>query len=118
MRPTAEERRQHKRHKLDNSVSVSSLGVFQVTDISRGGFCLRCPQYTPISDSWETDIITAVVSLEGFPAKLAWVSMTENGTHEGLPMIVGVKFENLTKKQNSHLSQLIQDISQSEGSEH
>ena len=90
MRPAAEERRQHKRHKLDNSVSVSSLGVFQVTDISRGGFCFRCPPYTPISDFWETDIITAVVSLEGFPAKRAWVSMTENGTHEGLPMIVGV----------------------------
>jgi len=117
MRPAAEERRQHKRHKLDNSVSVSSLGVFQVTDISRGGFCLRCPPYTPISDSWGSDIITAVISLQGFPAKRAWVSMTANGTHEGLPTIVGVKFENLTKKQNSHLLQLIQAISQSDGPE-
>lgn len=118
MQPTAEDRRQHKRYQIDNSVSVSSHGVFQIIDISEGGFCFKCPPYTPISDLWETDILTSVTLLEGLPAKRAWVSMAENGTHEYLPTVVGVKFGKLTKKQDSLISEIIQTISQSDGSEH
>jgi len=118
MQPTAEERRKHKRYKLENSVAVSSHGVFQIMDMSMGGFCFRCPPYTPVSDFWETDILTSVTSLEGLPAKRAWVSMAENGTHEYLPTVVGVKFGRLTKKQNDLIAQLIETISPDDSPQH
>jgi hypothetical protein len=118
MQPTTEDRRKHERYKLENSVSVSSHGVNQITDISMGGFCFRCPPFTPVSDFWETDIITSVATLEGFPAKRIWVSMVENGTHEYLPAEVGAKFGKLTKKQSTLLSEVIEAISHTEGPEH
>ena len=118
MRPSTEDLRKHKRYEVENSVSVSSHGVYQITNISNGGFCFRCPPYTPISDFWETDIITSVASLEGFPTKRVWVSMAENGTHEYLPTVVGVKFGRLSKKQGALLSQLVETISQGDGVEH
>ena len=118
MQPTAEDRRKHKRYQIDNSVSVSSHGVFQITDISRGGFCFRCPPFTPVEDFWETDILTSISLLEGLPAKRAWVAMAENGTHEYLPTVVGVKFGKLTKKQDALISQLIETISEGGSSEH
>lgn len=110
MRQKIEERRQHRRHKLDNSVSISSHGTFQLTDISRGGFCFKCAPYTPIKDVWETDILTSVVSLEGLLAKRVWISMTENSTHEFLPTLVGAKFGDLTKKQDSLLLKLLDTL--------
>lgn len=118
MQPTAEDRRKHQRYNLENSVSVSSHGVNQITDISKGGFCFRCPPFTPVSDFWETDIITSITSLEGFPVKRVWVTMAENSTHEYLPTVVGVKFGRLTKKQDTLLLQVIEAISQTEGPEH
>ncbi len=118
MQPTAEDRRKHKRYKVENSVSVSSYGVFQITDISKGGFSFRCPPYTPVEDFWETDILTSIALLEGLPAKRAWVSMAENGTHEYLPTVVGVKFGRLTKKQDALVSQLIETISEGDSPEH
>lgn len=118
MRPTAENRRQHKRHKLENSVAVSSHGVFQVIDISRGGFRFKCPPNTPVPDFWDTDILASATSLEGLPAKRAWVSMAENSNHEYLPTVVGARFGILTKKQDALISQLIEDISQGDSPEH
>ncbi len=117
MRSVAEERRQHKRHKIENSLSISSNGIFQVTDISRGGFCFRCLAYTSISDLWETDILTTVDKLEGVPAKRVWFSMTENGTHEYLPTVVGVKFGRFTPKQEAVLGKIIQAVSTENGPE-
>jgi hypothetical protein len=117
MRPTAEDRRQHRRYELENSISVSSDGIFQITDISRGGFCFKCPPSTSISDFLETDILTPVEQLKSFPAKRVWVSMAENGSHEFLPMVVGAKFRRLTQKQEAVLSQIIQAISTKDGPE-
>ena len=111
MRPTAENRRQCKRHKLKNSVAVSSHGIYQVIDISRGGFRIKCPPRTPVPDFWDTDILSSATALEGFPAKRVWVSMPENGNHQHLPTVVGVKFGRLTMKQNALLSHFIQSIS-------
>jgi len=105
-----EERRQHRRYRLENSVSISSHGIFQLTDLSRGGFCFRCPPYTPITDVWVTDILTSAFSLEGFSAKLAWVSVTENGKRGYLRTMGGAKFTRLDKKQDSLLEQLIETI--------
>jgi hypothetical protein len=118
MGPATEERRQHKRYELENSVSISSQGIFQVADIGRGGFCFTCPPYTPIKDFWVTDIISSVASLEGFPAKRVWVSITENGAHEYLPTVVGVKFGTLTKNQETILQQLLVILEQSSSTLH
>ncbi len=118
MQPTTEDRRRDKRYPIENSVSVSPHGVFQVMDLSKGGFCFKCPPYTPISDIWDTDIVTSVATLEGFPVNRVWVSMTENSTHAYLPMSVGVKFGRLTKQQHSQLSQVIESISQEDDTIH
>ncbi len=118
MQPTAEERRRYKRHKLENSVSVSSQGIFQIIDISRGGFRFKCPPYTTVPESWDTDILTSASSLFGLPAKRAWVSLSENGNHEYLPTVVGAKFGNLSQEQEALLSALIESVSQGHGTEH
>lgn len=118
MQLTTEERRQHRRYKLENSVSVSPQGIFQVTDISKGGFCFRCPPYTPLTDVWITDILSSAASLQGFPAKRVWVSMTENSTHEYLPIVVGVKFGELTQNQQSLLLQLLGTLDKGSSTPH
>ena len=118
MQPITEDRRQTKRYKLDNSLLISSLGTFQVTDISRGGFCFKCPSNTVVSDVWETDILTSDVFLEGFTAKLVWVSLAENGNHEYLPTIVGVKFGKLTLKQESLLLRLLDNLEGNSSNQH
>ena len=110
MQPNTENRRKYKRYKLENSLSIDSLGTFQVTDISRGGFCFKCPHSTQISDVWDTDILTSATFLEGSTARRVWVSMAENGNHEYLPTIVGVKFGKLTPKQESVLLELLDNL--------
>ena len=112
---TIEECRKHRRYKLENSVSISSHGNFQVIDISRGGFRFECPPHTTIPEAWETDIITPTTSLEGLAVELAWVSMGENGSHEYLPTVAGVKFGKLSTKQSALLSQFIETISKNNG---
>ena len=113
----AEERRPHPRYELDNSVLVLANGIFQVTDLSSGGLCFKCPPYTSIDDFWEADILTSAENLGGFPGKRVWVSIPENGSHEFLPIVVGAKFGRLTKKQNGRLSQLIKELSRNNSSE-
>lgn len=111
MQLTTEERRQHRRYRLENSVSISSHGVFQIIDISQGGFRFKCPPRTSIPAYWDMDILTSTVTLENLPAKRAWVSMAEDGSHEYVPTVAGARFGRLTKKQSTLLSQLIGGIS-------
>ena len=118
MQPNAEERRRYKRHKLENSVSVSTQGIFQIIDISKGGFRFKCPPYTLVPDSWGTDILTSASSLIGIPAKRVWVSLSENGNHEYLPTVVGAKFGKLSQEQESLLKALIESVSQGPDTEH
>jgi hypothetical protein len=116
VRPANKERRQHRRYKIDNSVSISSHGIFQVTDISRGGFGFRCPPYTPLTERWETDILSSAAALNGFPARRVWISINENSSHEYLPTIVGARFGKLTKKQDSLLLELLDTLEKNEAS--
>lgn len=118
MRLTTDERRQHRRYKPDNSVAISSQGVFQVSDISRGGFCFKCPPYTPLTDIWVTDIISSEASLQDFPAKRVWVSMTENNSHNYLPTIVGVRFGELTQEQESLLQHILDNLEKNSSTLH
>ena len=118
MQQITEDRRHHKRYKLDNSLSIDSLGTFQVTDISRGGFSFKCPPDTQISDVWETDILTSAVFLDGFPVIRVWVSKTDNSTREYVPTIVGVKFGKLTPKQESLLLRLLDNLESNRSNPH
>ena len=112
MQPNADERRRYMRYKLENSVSVSTEGIFQIIDISRGGFRFKCPSYTSVPESWETDILTSASSLVGLPAERTWVSISENGNHDYLPTVVGARFGRLSEEQESLLSALIETVSQ------
>ena len=109
----SENRRKHNRYKVANAVSVSSDGIFQISDISLGGFCIKCPPYTSIPDFFETDILTSIVSLENPSVKRIWLKMAKKSVnHDFLPMVLcGIKFERLNKDQRDKLSQLIQTIS-------
>jgi len=106
-----EERRQHQRYEIENSVSVTPQGVFQITDISKGGFCLKCPPYTSVSMKWVTDILTPITDLKECLVEKAWAAVHENGNAH-LPAIinVGVQFGSLTQDQTSSLTKLIDSI--------
>ena len=112
MQISIEERRKHRRHRIENSVSISSHGVFQIVDISLGGFRFKCPPHTTIPAYWDTDIITSTASLLGLTAKLAWMSMPESGRHDYVPTVVGARFGILTDEQRAILSKIIKGISQ------
>ena len=103
-------RRQHERHPVDNAVSVTSKDCFQLVDISKGGFSIKCPPYTGLPSSWETDILNPIDQLIGYPAKRVWVSMPAYNNRDFLPMVVGVQFGKLSKEQNDLLSQVIKRI--------
>ena len=76
------ERRQHQRFNIENSVMVSSDGIYQITDIGIGGFCFRCSPHSAIPDFWEIDILTPIIQLQNMPVQRVWVSTLEIGTHE------------------------------------
>ena len=106
------ERRQHQRFKIENSVLVSSDGIYQITAIGIGGFCFRCSPNSAIPDFWEIDILTPIIQLRSYPAQRVWVSTLDIGIHDYLPIFVGAKFGRLKKDQTAHLFQLIETLSQ------
>ena len=115
----AQERRKHIRYKLENAVSINPEGVYQLLDISRGGFCFRCHPHTVLNDFWETDIINSVIPLENFPAKKIWISLHEDWQLK-LPivMLVGVKFNKLESEQKNNLAKLLKKLEPTIGPSH
>ena len=112
MKTTAEDRRQHQRHTIENSIMVTNDGVYQLTDISQSGFCFKCPPHADLSDDWVTDIFTPIGDLKNFFAEKKWVLVCEVDDQHFPPLMkVGVKFGQLTKDQHSHLAELIHSIS-------
>lgn len=110
---TNEDRRQHPRHTVENSIMVTNDGVFQLADVSIGGFCFKCPPHAHVLDEWVTDILTPIGDLTEYVAEKKWVSVYEDGdSHLPSLMKVGVKFVQMTKEQLSHLAELINSISE------
>lgn len=112
MPPVVKDRRRHPRYKIENSVSIMPDGVYQVTDISRGGFCFKCPPYTAIRDNWVTDILNPIEPLEGYPVSRVWVSTPVNNSRGYMPIVVGAKFKSLSNDQNALLSRIMQSLPQ------
>lgn len=110
-----EERRKYIRYEIGNAVTINSEGVYQIVDISEGGIRFKCPPHTAISETWITDIINSVITLEGVPVRKMWVSIYQNGDYN-LPSLtlVGAKFGKLRKEEKLKLVHLIQNISSSQ----
>lgn len=106
-----QDRRKHERHEIENAVAVGHEGIFQVTNISKGGICIKCPPHTAMADSWTTDILNPITPLKGFHIKVMWVSMHQN-THDHIStlMFVGAKFIKLTSSHKKKLEELINHI--------
>ena len=106
------ERRKYTRYKIENAVSINPEGVYQLVDISEGGFCFKCHPNSLFPEKWVTDIINSVVHLDEFPTTKIWVSLYKNGQCN-IPalMLVGAKFNKLKKDQKSKLLQLIRSAS-------
>ncbi len=107
------ERRKYIRYQLENAVTIDPNGVYQLEDISEGGFRFKCHPHTFLPEKWKTDIINSIVSLDEIPARKVWISLRENGEYD-LPalMVVGAKFRNLKEEQKKKLKDLLQSLSQ------
>lgn len=107
-----QERRKTARYEVENSLSIQTEGVYQVVDISEGGFRFKCPPHTAIPETWQTDIISSIIPLEQFAVRKVWVSIYENG-HSDVPalMEVGAKFDFLKEEQEINLKQFMKNLS-------
>jgi hypothetical protein len=113
MKPQTGDRRQHRRYTVENSIMVTDDGVFQLTDVSKGGFCFKCPPHADILAQWVTDILTPVGDLKEYCAEKRWVAnYADDDPHFPMLMKVGVKFGQLSKDQHSHLEELINSVSE------
>ena len=112
MNPSIKERRQHQRYTVLNSIMVNHDGVFQLIDMSEGGFCFKCPPYADALDNWIAEILTPIGDLKECEVEKRWSTIVENGEfHLPSYMKFGVKFGQLTKNQHDDLTKLIGSIS-------
>lgn len=92
---------------------VTQDGVFQIIDVSQGGFCFKCPPQANVLDRWISDILTPIGDLKEYLAEKMWVTTYDDGgSHIQLLMNVGVRFGQLTKDQHSHLTKLLSSFSE------
>ena len=104
------ERRKHQRHVIENSVLITTSDIFQLIDISKGGFCVKCPDEIGVENLKNTIILNPVNQLKGYPAKCVWAFRWTDDNHESLPVIAGAQFGKLSKEQNSRLMQVLKGI--------
>jgi hypothetical protein len=107
-----EERRRHRRYQIDNAVTTTHEGIYQIFDISMGGFSFRCAPYAKLPDTWLADILNPLEQLLGYHAIRVWISMPAFSSSEFLPIVMGAKFGTLTKEQRNLLSRVIKAISE------
>lgn len=111
MNQPAKERRKYQRYTVQNSIMVNHDGVFQVVDISEGGFCFRCPPYADALDKWIAEILTPIGDLKNCEVEKRWVAIIDNGDlRQPSFMKFGVKFGQLTKDQHVDITKLIGSI--------
>ncbi len=111
------ERRKHQRHAIENSVLITSSDILQLIDISKGGFCVKCPDDITVGELDDTVILNPINQLKGYPAKCVWIARWTTDNHELLPIIAGAQFGSLSKEQRERLLQVINGIQQLDTSE-
>lgn len=108
----SEDRRRHQRHPIKNSILVNDEGVFQLVNVSKGGFSFTCPPIAKISDEMVVDILTPTGDLKELFTEKRWARINKvKDSYPASLLTVGVKFGELTKDQTSHLDKLINSIS-------
>ena len=95
---------------IENSVLITASDIFQLIDISKGGFCVKCPDKPGVKDLQDTIILNPVNQLKGYPAKCVWSARWTDDNHELLPIIAGAEFGKLTKEQTRLLLQVLKGI--------
>ena len=111
MDPPIEDRRKHPRYALRNSIMVNHDGVFQLVDLSEGGFSFKCPPYADVLNEWLSDVLTPIGDLRECPVLRKWGAVFENGDfHQPSFMQFGVEFDSLTEDQHDDLVELIDAI--------
>lgn len=111
MKPSFQDRRKHPRYELGNSIMINHDGVFQLVDLSEGGFCFKCPPYADILNEWLSDILTPIGDLKECPVVRKWGAVFENGDfHQPSFMKFGVEFGPLNEDQKDDLVELINSI--------
>ena len=91
---------------------INHDGVFQMVDISEGGFCFKCPPYVDALDNWIAEILTPIGDLKECEVEKKWSEIYENGeVHRPSFMKFGVKFGQLSKDQLDNLTKIICSIS-------
>lgn len=105
------ERRKYPRFRIDNAVTINPEGVYQLVDISQGGFRFKCHPNTLLPETWETDIINSFIPLEKYSSKIAWLSLIKNKNFNTPElMLIGVKFIKLNREKKQKLTNLLQNI--------
>jgi hypothetical protein len=107
----SDDRRKYPRYKIENSIVINADGVFQLVDVSKGGFGFKCALDTSIADQWLSDILTPIKNLLGCLSEKIWQTVYVNPDSD-LPMLVhvGVKFNQLTIDQKSNLEECLDSI--------
>jgi len=112
MEPPNENLRRHQRHIVENCVMVNNDGVFQLFDVSGGGFSFKCPLHVDVPDIWVSYILTPIGDLKEYTAEKKWAAVYEDDRPHSPPfMKVGAKFGRLAEDQTRHLAELINSIS-------
>ena len=91
---------------------VNHDGVFQLVDMSEGGFCFKCPPYRDALDKWIAEIFTPIGDLKECEVEKRWSTIIKNGDL-GRPSLMkfGVKFGQMSKDQHNDITKLIGSLS-------
>jgi len=105
-------RRIQQRRECPDAITICSEGISQVVDISSGGISFKCCCEVCFPEIWELDIVDSEGShLQEFLVEKVWEESVKNNNGNGYASIytrrVGVKFKNLSIKQQSALYELI-----------
>ncbi len=105
-------RRIQQRREFPDAITICPEGVSQVVDISSGGISFKCCCEVCFPERWELDIVNSTGGhLQEFLVEKVWEESIKDDNGNGCTSIytrrVGVKFKNLSIKQQSALYELI-----------
>jgi len=104
-----QDRRQHQRIDLTDTVVMNPLGVCEVIEMSTGGFSFKCIFEHNLSDIWMVDILNnSGVYLQQFPVEKIWETAQDDQLSTSRCGVeVGVRFKDLSPEQQETLDHLV-----------